>query len=164
MAVLNVEFNGRINWCNKWVNLLRWCWHAQIQTVVKKVEVQPDFDDTNSTDYLSNATKPPPIFKDKKSLQFKSGMNVLGRATILADAYRSFFPFSCFFWLIFVFLYVPGLIGFFIAFGICMGKMGEKARLMIDFFSILNEIVMKLVIMIMWSVVLFMSSRWLRIQ
>uniref|UniRef100_A0A673LLD4 Amino acid transporter n=1 Tax=Sinocyclocheilus rhinocerous TaxID=307959 RepID=A0A673LLD4_9TELE len=91
-----------------------------IQTVVKKVEVQPDFDDTNSTDYLSNATKPPPIFIDKKSLQFKSGMNVLG------------------------------LIGFFIAFGVCMGKMGEKARLMIDFFSILNEIVMKLVIMIMW--------------
>lgn len=45
-----------------------------------------------------------------------------------------------------------GLIGFFIAFGICMGKMGEKARLMIDFFNILNEIVMKLVIMIMWSV------------
>lgn len=33
-----------------------------------------------------------------------------------------------------------------------MGKMGEKARLMIDFFSILNEIVMKLVILIMWLV------------
>ncbi len=33
-----------------------------------------------------------------------------------------------------------------------MGKMGEKARLMIEFFSILNEIVMKLVIMIMWLV------------
>lgn len=47
---------------------------------------------------------------------------------------------------------VSGLIGFFIAFGICMGKMGEKARLMIEFFNILNEIVMKLVIMIMWSV------------
>lgn len=47
---------------------------------------------------------------------------------------------------------VTGLIGFFIAFGICMGKMGEKARLMIDFFNILNEIVMKLVIMIMWLV------------
>uniref|UniRef100_A0A671NID4 Amino acid transporter n=1 Tax=Sinocyclocheilus anshuiensis TaxID=1608454 RepID=A0A671NID4_9TELE len=100
-------------------NLVQACFQ-QIQTVVKKVEVQPDFDDTNSTDYLSNATKPPPIFRDKKSLQFKSGMNVLG------------------------------LLGFFIAFGICMGKMGEKARLMIDFFSILNEIVMKLVIMIMW--------------
>lgn len=33
-----------------------------------------------------------------------------------------------------------------------MGKMGEKARLMIEFFNILNEIVMKLVIMIMWLV------------
>lgn len=45
-----------------------------------------------------------------------------------------------------------GMIGFFIAFGICMGKMGDKARLMIEFFNILNEIVMKLVIMIMWLV------------
>lgn len=45
---------------------------------------------------------------------------------------------------------LSGVIGFFIAFGICMGKMGERARLMIDFFNILNEIVMKLVIMIMW--------------
>lgn len=48
--------------------------------------------------------------------------------------------------------FVTGLIGFFIAFGICMGKMGEKARLMIEFFNILNEIVMKIVIMIMWLV------------
>lgn len=33
-----------------------------------------------------------------------------------------------------------------------MGKMGEKARLMLEFFNILNEIVMKIVIMIMWFV------------
>ena len=45
-----------------------------------------------------------------------------------------------------------GLIGFFIAFGICMGKMGERARLMLEFFNILNEIVMKLVLLIMWLV------------
>lgn len=43
-----------------------------------------------------------------------------------------------------------GLIGFFIAFGIAMGKMGEQAKMMVDFFNILNEIVMKLVTMIMW--------------
>uniref|UniRef100_A0A8C5B2I1 Amino acid transporter n=1 Tax=Gadus morhua TaxID=8049 RepID=A0A8C5B2I1_GADMO len=43
-----------------------------------------------------------------------------------------------------------GLIGFFVAFGIIMGKMGEKARLMLEFFNILNEIVMKLVGAIMW--------------
>lgn len=36
-----------------------------------------------------------------------------------------------------------------------MGKMGEQAKLMVEFFSILNEIVMKLVIMIMWWVGLF---------
>lgn len=46
--------------------------------------------------------------------------------------------------------FLIGLIGFFIAFGIAMGKMGEQAKMMVDFFNILNEIVMKLVTMIMW--------------
>ena len=43
-----------------------------------------------------------------------------------------------------------------------MGKMGEKARLMIEFFNILNEIVMKLVIMIMWlvSLMILIDSFW----
>ncbi|MBN3306430.1 EAA2 protein, partial [Amia calva] len=44
----------------------------------------------------------------------------------------------------------PGLIGFFITFGICMGKMGERAKLMSEFFNILNEIIMRMVTMIMW--------------
>lgn len=46
---------------------------------MKKVEVEPEYD-TNSSlqNFLSGATKPPPIFKEKKSLQYKSGMNVLG--------------------------------------------------------------------------------------
>ncbi|KAM9377477.1 excitatory amino acid transporter 2-like isoform 1-T2 [Pholidichthys leucotaenia] len=101
-------------------NLVQACFQ-QIQTVTKKVEVvvEEDINATTMEGLVANLTKEPQ-FVIKKSLQFKSGMNVLG------------------------------LIGFFIAFGICMGKMGEKARLMIDFFSILNEIVMKLVIMIMW--------------
>ena len=47
-------------------------------------------------------------------------------------------------------IHPTGLIGFFIAYGIAMGKMGEQAKLMVEFFNILNEIVMKLVIMIMW--------------
>ncbi|TMS05834.1 Excitatory amino acid transporter 2 [Larimichthys crocea] len=102
-------------------NLVQACFQ-QIQTVTKKVEVIVE-EEVNATTTIeglvANITKEPQ-FVIKKSLQFKSGMNVLG------------------------------LIGFFIAFGICMGKMGEKARLMIDFFNILNEIVMKLVIMIMW--------------
>ncbi|XP_059809233.1 excitatory amino acid transporter 2-like [Hypanus sabinus] len=59
-------------------------------------------------------------FVMKKQLEFKWGMNVLG------------------------------LIGFFIAFGISMGKMGERAQVMIDFFNVLNEIIMRLVSMIMW--------------
>lgn len=43
-----------------------------------------------------------------------------------------------------------GLIGFFVAFGVIMGKMGEKAKLMLDFFNVLNDIVMRLVSAIMW--------------
>uniref|UniRef100_A0AAX7UZZ8 Amino acid transporter n=3 Tax=Pseudocrenilabrinae TaxID=318546 RepID=A0AAX7UZZ8_ASTCA len=101
-------------------NLVQACFQ-QIQTVTKKVEVviEEDVNATTMEGLVANITKEPQYII-KKSLQFKSGMNVLG------------------------------LIGFFIAFGICMGKMGEKARLMIEFFNILNEIVMKLVIMIMW--------------
>ncbi|KAJ3593752.1 hypothetical protein NHX12_006086 [Muraenolepis orangiensis] len=88
-------------------NLMQACFQ-QIQTVTSKVPV------------LTNRTRGPPQFTIKRSLQFKSGMNVLG------------------------------LIGFFVSFGIIMGKMGERAKLMLDFFNILNEIVMKLVGAIMW--------------
>uniref|UniRef100_A0A8C4TC35 Amino acid transporter n=1 Tax=Erpetoichthys calabaricus TaxID=27687 RepID=A0A8C4TC35_ERPCA len=56
----------------------------------------------------------------QKTLEFKGGMNVLG------------------------------LIGFFVAFGISMGKMGDRAKPMTEFFNILNEIVMRMVTMIMW--------------
>lgn len=31
-----------------------------------------------------------------------------------------------------------------------MGKMGDKAKLMLEFFNVLNEIVMRIVGMIMW--------------
>ncbi|XP_067091520.1 excitatory amino acid transporter 2b isoform X3 [Osmerus mordax] len=102
-------------------NLVQACFQ-QIQTVTKKVEkvIVEDVNATTTVEgLLANITKEPE-FIIKKTLQFKSGMNVLG------------------------------LIGFFIAFGICMGKMGERAKLMLEFFNILNEIVMKIVIMIMW--------------
>ncbi|KAL5009655.1 hypothetical protein ScPMuIL_011960 [Solemya velum] len=45
---------------------------------------------------------------------------------------------------------VLGIIGFCTAFGILLSKMGKRAQLMVDFFNILNEIVMKMVIIIMW--------------
>lgn len=47
---------------------------------------------------------------------------------------------------------LKGLIGFFITFGICMSRMGERGKVMCDFFNILNEIIMTMVSMIMWSV------------
>jgi len=46
-----------------------------------------------------------------------------------------------------------GIIVFCIAFGVIIGKMGEQAQVMIDFFQCLNEVVMKLVWIIMWSAI-----------
>ncbi|KAM9784448.1 solute carrier family 1 member 9 isoform 3-T6 [Syngnathus typhle] len=61
-----------------------------------------------------------PIVVSRKKLEYKWGMNVLG------------------------------LIGFFITFGVCMGRMGERGKVMSDFFNVLNEIIMTMVSMIMW--------------
>ncbi|XP_024899932.1 excitatory amino acid transporter 2 isoform X3 [Pteropus alecto] len=119
-------------------NLVQACFQ-QIQTVTKKVLVAPQSEEesnvTNSVVSLltETATEAPEETKVviKKGLEFKDGMNVLG------------------------------LIGFFIAFGIAMGKMGEQAKLMVEFFNILNEIVMKLVIMIMCAGTLPVTFRCL---
>ncbi|XP_040184019.1 excitatory amino acid transporter 2 isoform X2 [Rana temporaria] len=108
-------------------NLVQACFQ-QIQTVTKRTVVEnPIEDPTNVTDSFMaaindtvNVTMVKTTEEIKKKLEYKDGMNVLG------------------------------VIGFFIAFGIAMGKMGEQARLMVEFFSILNEIIMKLVTMIMW--------------
>ena len=43
-----------------------------------------------------------------------------------------------------------GIIVFSISVGIILGKMGEKAKTFIEFTTTLNEIVMKLVILVMW--------------
>ncbi|KAM9779837.1 solute carrier family 1 member 9 [Neosynchiropus ocellatus] len=87
-------------------NLVQACFQ-QVQTVLKKVPLT-----------LQNQTEP--ILVNRKRLEYKWGMNVLG------------------------------LIGFFITFGICMGRMGERGKIMCDFFNILNEIIMTMVSMIMW--------------
>ncbi|KAM4703987.1 excitatory amino acid transporter 2-like [Rhinophrynus dorsalis] len=111
-------------------NLVQACFQ-QIQTVSKKVpvdsaplEVIKPLNVTgmpgNLSQFNSSMADTGPTMVTQKKLEFKGGMNVLG------------------------------LIGFFIAFGISMGKMGDQAKLMADFFNILNEIIMRLVSMIMW--------------
>ncbi|KAG8567881.1 hypothetical protein GDO81_013816 [Engystomops pustulosus] len=112
-------------------NLVQACFQ-QIQTVSKKVPAPPSPLDlirpinvtglsVNGSESNSSMTETSePTMVTQKKLEFKGGMNVLG------------------------------LIGFFIAFGISMGKMGDQAKLMADFFNILNEIIMRLVSMIMW--------------
>lgn len=62
------------------------------------------------------------------------------KVRIILSIFNSFIVFIC----------RLGLIGFFVAFGVIMGKMGEKAKLMLEFFNVLNEIVMRLVGAIMW--------------
>uniref|UniRef100_A0A8C6WPF2 Amino acid transporter n=1 Tax=Neogobius melanostomus TaxID=47308 RepID=A0A8C6WPF2_9GOBI len=75
---------------------------------------------STSVSHLPHTCPTPPLLVGKKKLEYKWGMNVLG------------------------------LIGFFITFGICMSRMGERGRVMCDFFNILNEIIMTMVSMIMW--------------
>lgn len=45
---------------------------------------------------------------------------------------------------------VLGMIFFCTGFGILLSRMGSKGQVMVDFFNILNDIIMKLVILIMW--------------
>ncbi|XP_076444963.1 excitatory amino acid transporter-like [Babylonia areolata] len=45
---------------------------------------------------------------------------------------------------------VLGIITFCTAFGILISNMGERGRIMMDFFTCLNEIIMKLVTIVMW--------------
>nr|CAD7256438.1 unnamed protein product [Timema shepardi] len=45
---------------------------------------------------------------------------------------------------------VMGMIVFCLAFGLLAGQMGPKGRLMVDFFVVLNDIIMKLVGVVMW--------------
>ena len=48
------------------------------------------------------------------------------------------------------FRFFLGLIGFCIVFGMVLARMGDDARVMIQFFDVLNEVVMRIVILIMW--------------
>ncbi|XP_067000802.2 excitatory amino acid transporter [Anabrus simplex] len=45
---------------------------------------------------------------------------------------------------------VMGMIVFCLAFGLLAGQMGHKGRIMVDFFVVLNDIIMKLVGVVMW--------------
>lgn len=52
---------------------------------------------------------------------------------------------------------VLGLIVFCVAFGLVIGKMGERGRILLEFFDALNEATMRLVQIIMWSVLFLFS-------
>lgn len=52
-----------------------------------------------------------------------------------------------YFFFMFMFL---GMIVFCLAFGLLAGQMGNKGKVMVDFFVVLNELVMRLVSVVMW--------------
>lgn len=103
----------------------------QVQTVLKKVPVP-----------IVNQSEP--VIQSKKALEYKWGMNVLGESPTPSGRWRYGCRGNQ--------AFSAGLIGFFITFGICMGRMGERGKVMCDFFNILNEIIMTMVSLIMWSV------------
>lgn len=74
----------------------------------------------NSSTPLSNLPPSAYEIKYQRQLAYKSGTNVLG------------------------------LIVFCTAFGIICGQLGEEADLMVKFFVILNEIIMRIVVIVMW--------------
>ncbi|VDN60422.1 unnamed protein product [Dracunculus medinensis] len=45
---------------------------------------------------------------------------------------------------------VLGIIVFCIAFGIVLSQLGEQARVMVEFFAVMDQVIMKLVMMVMW--------------
>jgi len=104
-------------------NLIQACFQ-QIQTyyVPAKVSIIPlPTNDTIATTIAAVTEDTSEIAqKMVRDLRFKDGMNVLG------------------------------IIGFCIAFGLIIGQMQEQARVMIDFFNVLSEIMMKMVYVIMW--------------
>uniref|UniRef100_A0A8C4TE30 Amino acid transporter n=1 Tax=Erpetoichthys calabaricus TaxID=27687 RepID=A0A8C4TE30_ERPCA len=120
-------------------NLVQACFQ-QIQTVTKNVPANSRLPEERSTNFThvmlpngSSVQQPKSEVPTitQKTLEFKGGMNVLG------------------------------LIGFFVAFGISMGKMGDRAKPMTEFFNILNEIVMRMVTMIMCAGTLPVTFRCL---
>ena len=62
-----------------------------------------------------------------------------------------------------VFLMLVGLIAFCIAFGMMISVMGKRAQIMIDFFFVLNEIIMRLVTLIMWYACFLLQASVLRL-
>lgn len=45
---------------------------------------------------------------------------------------------------------ILGLITFSIAFGVTIGKMGEQGSILVEFFAVFNEAIMKLVTIVIW--------------
>lgn len=45
---------------------------------------------------------------------------------------------------------VMGIIVFCLGFGLLLGELGQEGKVMTDFFSILNDVVMRMVELIMW--------------
>lgn len=73
-----------------------------------------------------------------RELEYKQGMNVLGKRRLLRPCSHSDI------------VSVAGFIVFCIAIGIVISQLGEQSTLMVQFFVILDIVIMKLVGIVMW--------------
>lgn len=100
-----------------------------------------------------------------KTMLAKKGYSVIGiRINLMKSILKPIMAFTFhkmtlnYFW---SHVFSLGIIGFFTAFGMLLSKMGEKGKIMVDFFSILNYIIMEMVNIIMWWVELNQHSmKW----
>lgn len=86
----------------------------------------------------------------KKQIQNVDGMNILGTSNKLASAKSQ--------------MTTLGIIVFCTGFGIVISQLGDRARIIVDFFVILEAVIMRLVETLMWYVDTTMRTHYQSLQ
>jgi hypothetical protein len=110
-------------------NIVQATFH-QVQT--KYVKVRPKIlkkNDTATVKLLASGA----LDYMKPSVEYTAGINVLGESRLYGHSKLT-----------------SGIIIFCIGFGIVASQLGDEAQIMVDFFSALDKIIMRLVSYIMW--------------
>lgn len=82
----------------------------------------------------------------KKKIENVQGMNILGIFIFLLQKKKLKF----FYYYVFNIIVLLGIIVFCTGFGIVISQLGEKAKIIVDFFIILEAVIMRLVETLMW--------------
>ncbi|KAK6187713.1 hypothetical protein SNE40_005677 [Patella caerulea] len=116
-------------------NIMQSCFQHTKTVYKKKYLKNDDNDNDNSTD-LTNITT------TVSTLSTTASVNITNMTEATFRWVRTFPPVDG--------INVLGLIVFCTVFGIMLSKMGERGKIMVDFFAVLNEIIMKMVLLVMW--------------